>query len=190
MHRDLAMWLNGRNECRRWRHCANYSARALKKWVSPIIHLVSSSTSPSSLSLSSSLTTFGLRLDRILVSTATTFLGSIRASVPGPEELKTNPFTVKPLLYGYPFKQWPALALYRQKLCFNRLIVYVHTWRLRLRQRRSLTLHQWKRKNKHRMGLNPFLTFYIDAMLNVDANANVKSEHTISVHLHWTLERR
>ena len=38
----------------------------------------------------------------------------------------------------------------------------------------------------HRMGLNPFLTFYIDAMLNFDgdvdanANANVKCEHTIS----------
>ena len=33
----------------------------------------------------------------------------------------------------------------------------------------------------HRMGLNPFLTFYIDAMLNVDAsaNANVKCEHTL-----------
>ena len=35
----------------------------------------------------------------------------------------------------------------------------------------------------HRMGLNPFLTFYIDAMLRVDANANanVKCEHTISL---------
>ena len=37
----------------------------------------------------------------------------------------------------------------------------------------------------HRMDLNPFLTFYIDAMLNFDsdvdanANANVKCEHTI-----------
>ena len=35
----------------------------------------------------------------------------------------------------------------------------------------------------HRMGLKPFLMFYIDAMLNfdddVDANANVKCEHTI-----------
>ena len=35
----------------------------------------------------------------------------------------------------------------------------------------------------HRMGLNPFLTFYLDAMLNfdgdVDANANDKCEHTI-----------
>ena len=33
----------------------------------------------------------------------------------------------------------------------------------------------------HRMGLNPFLTFYIDAMLNVDANGNVpvNCEHTI-----------
>ena len=37
----------------------------------------------------------------------------------------------------------------------------------------------------HRMGLNPFLTFYIDAMLNFDGdvdangNANVKCEHTI-----------
>ena len=27
----------------------------------------------------------------------------------------------------------------------------------------------------HRMGLNPFVMFYIDAMLNVDANANIKS---------------
>ena len=39
----------------------------------------------------------------------------------------------------------------------------------------------------HRMGLNPFLTFYIDAMLNFDgdvdanANANVKCEHTIKL---------
>ena len=37
----------------------------------------------------------------------------------------------------------------------------------------------------HGMGLNPFLTFYIDAMLNfdgeIDANANVKCEHTITV---------
>ena len=38
----------------------------------------------------------------------------------------------------------------------------------------------------HRMGLNPFLTFYIDAMLNFDyeveanANANVKCELTIN----------
>ena len=37
----------------------------------------------------------------------------------------------------------------------------------------------------HRMGLNPFLTFYIDTMLNfdgdvdADTNANVKCEHTI-----------
>ena len=36
------------------------------------------------------------------------------------------------------------------------------------------------------MGLNPFLTFYIDTMLNFDGdvdantNANVKCEHTIS----------
>ena len=28
----------------------------------------------------------------------------------------------------------------------------------------------------HRVGLNPFLKFYIEAMLNVDANANVKCE--------------
>ena len=37
----------------------------------------------------------------------------------------------------------------------------------------------------HRMGLNPFLTFYIDAMLNVDtnANANGKCEHTFSMLL-------
>ena len=37
----------------------------------------------------------------------------------------------------------------------------------------------------HRLGLNPFLTFYIDAMLNfdgdVDANANVKCEQTFTV---------
>ena len=37
----------------------------------------------------------------------------------------------------------------------------------------------------HRMGLNPFFTFYIDAMLNVDgdanADANVKSEHVFTV---------
>ena len=42
----------------------------------------------------------------------------------------------------------------------------------------------------HRMGLNPFLTFYIDAMLNVDANANIKCEHAIntsSVVLHQGL---
>ena len=36
----------------------------------------------------------------------------------------------------------------------------------------------------HRMGLNPFLMFYIDAMLNFDgdvnANANVKCEHTLT----------
>ena len=33
----------------------------------------------------------------------------------------------------------------------------------------------------HGMGLNPFLMFYIDAILNVDANAdaNVKCEHTL-----------
>ena len=31
----------------------------------------------------------------------------------------------------------------------------------------------------HRMGLNPFLMFYIDAMLNINANANVKCEYTI-----------
>ena len=33
----------------------------------------------------------------------------------------------------------------------------------------------------HRMGLNPFLTFYIEVMLNVDAdaNANVKHQHTL-----------
>ena len=30
----------------------------------------------------------------------------------------------------------------------------------------------------HRMGLNPFLTFYID----VDANANVRCEHTLNVN--------
>ena len=34
----------------------------------------------------------------------------------------------------------------------------------------------------HRMGLNPFLTFYIDAMLIIDANANanVECEHTLN----------
>ena len=33
----------------------------------------------------------------------------------------------------------------------------------------------------HRMGLNPFLTFYIEVLLNVDAdaNANVKHQHTL-----------
>ena len=30
------------------------------------------------------------------------------------------------------------------------------------------------------MDLNPFLTFYIEAMLNVDVNANVKCEQTIN----------
>ena len=30
------------------------------------------------------------------------------------------------------------------------------------------------------MDLNPFLTLYIDAMLNVDTNVNVKFKHTIS----------
>ena len=43
----------------------------------------------------------------------------------------------------------------------------------------------------HRMGLNPFLTFYIDAMLNfdgdVDANANVKCEHTVTEVLLLTI---
>ena len=39
----------------------------------------------------------------------------------------------------------------------------------------------------HRMGLNSFLTFYIDAMLNVDANANVKCEHTIKMCSHPAL---
>ena len=34
-------------------------------------------------------------------------------------------------------------------------------------------------RQTHRMGLNPFLTFYIDAVLNVDAN--VKCEHTLSI---------
>ena len=35
------------------------------------------------------------------------------------------------------------------------------------------------RTQMHRMGLNPFLTLYIDAMLNIDANANVKCEYTL-----------
>ena len=41
---------------------------------------------------------------------------------------------------------------------------------------------------RHRMGLDPFLTFYIDAMLNVDANANanVECEHTITSTLAFT----
>ena len=33
----------------------------------------------------------------------------------------------------------------------------------------------------HRMDLNSFLTFYFDAMLNIDANVNVKCEHTLSI---------
>ena len=49
------------------------------------------------------------------------------------------------------------------------LLRYVHTWRLRLLQ------------------LNSFLTFYIDAILNVDANANVKCEHTIKMCSHPAL---
>ena len=32
----------------------------------------------------------------------------------------------------------------------------------------------------HGMVLNPFLTFYIEAMLNVDANANVKCKQTFT----------
>ena len=38
----------------------------------------------------------------------------------------------------------------------------------------------------HTMSLLPFLTFYIDAMLNIDANtnANVKCEHTMAHHKH------
>ena len=41
----------------------------------------------------------------------------------------------------------------------------------------------------HRMGLNPFLTFYIEAMLNVDANANakVKCEHTLNERVFLTV---
>ena len=31
----------------------------------------------------------------------------------------------------------------------------------------------------HRMGLNPFLKFYMDAMSNIDANANVNCEQTL-----------
>ena len=31
------------------------------------------------------------------------------------------------------------------------------------------------------MGLNPFFTFYIHTMLNVDANENVKCEHTFTL---------
>ena len=30
-------------------------------------------------------------------------------------------------------------------------------------------------------GLNPFLTLYIDAMLNVDANANITCAQTLSI---------
>ena len=69
---------------------------------------------------------------------------------------------------------------------------YVHTWRLRLRLRQrhrqfNIALMEMQ-MHTHRMGLNPFLTFYIDTMLNFDgdvdananANANVKCEHTIS----------
>ena len=41
----------------------------------------------------------------------------------------------------------------------------------------------------HRMGLNPFLMFYIDAMLNFDGDidANVKCEHTIKVCSHGAI---
>ena len=38
---------------------------------------------------------------------------------------------------------------------------------------------EMQKTQTHRVGLNVFLTFYIDAMLNFDANANVKCEHTI-----------
>ena len=44
----------------------------------------------------------------------------------------------------------------------------------------------------HRMGLNPFLTFYIDAMLNIDANANanVKCEYTFKHRWLWCTPMR
>ena len=46
----------------------------------------------------------------------------------------------------------------------------------------------------HRVGLDPFLTFYIDTMLNFDgdvdananANVNVKCEHSLNVLLKGT----
>ena len=40
----------------------------------------------------------------------------------------------------------------------------------------------------HKMGLNPFLMFYIDAMLNFDSDvdANVKCEHTITAICNFT----
>ena len=67
---------------------------------------------------------------------------------------------------------------------------YVHTWRLhlRLRQRHlqfNIALMETQ-MHTHRMGMNPFLMFYIDTMLNLDgdvdanADANVKCEHTIT----------
>ena len=48
-------------------------------------------------------------------------------------------------------------------------------------------------KQMHRMGLNQFLTFYIDTMLNVDANANIKSNlfkvcSTLDVCINVTLK--
>ena len=33
----------------------------------------------------------------------------------------------------------------------------------------------------HRMGVNPFLTFYID--VDANANANVKCEHTLTLNI-------
>ena len=40
----------------------------------------------------------------------------------------------------------------------------------------------------HRMGLNPFMTFYIT--LNVDANANIKCEQPLKAHSHWQKPER
>ena len=50
------------------------------------------------------------------------------------------------------------------------------------------------RTQMHRMGLNPFLTFSIDAVLNfdsdIDANANVKCEHTLNQRVFYIFNTR
>ena len=47
-----------------------------------------------------------------------------------------------------------------------------------------LTLCQMEMQTQmHRICLNPFLTFYIHIMLNVDANANVKCEQALIQHM-------
>ena len=79
-----------------------------------------------------------------------------------------------------------AIAILKQRQCMQLKVCSYLTFAFASTSPSNFNIASMETQTQmHRMGLNPFLMFYID----VDANANVKCEHTLIQRTCWNFVR-